>query len=588
MRDLGRIIKYVFKYPGFVVLSIFAMSAVVIAELAIPTFMQYVIDDAIPNENLTLLFEYSMYMVLAALFLIITGLINNYASVRVSMYATADLREELFTKIQSLSFHNIDHFKTSRLITTSTNDITRIQNFFQMAFRIVIRAPFMLVFGLIFAIQNAPELSAVFYWAIPTLLITIIIIIAIAFPYFAKVQRNVDEINKVTLETANAPRAIKSFVTQDSEADKFETANENYRRINSIANKVMGLAEPIINLIFNITFAAAIVLAIGYYKDGQLLNEFGNPSTGQLLAFTNYSMITLSGLLMFAMVLVFMSRASVSAKRIYEVLDVKVDLVNSENALTDVSLKGDIEFQNVSFGYGDNGNNVLTDISFKVNPGQTIGIIGSTGSGKSSLINLVPRIYDVTNGSIKVNGIDIREIDLDTLRSQISVVSQKATIFSGSVGTNIIQGNKAANLDDFERASEYAVANEFIKQYDDFYNHKIEQGGQNLSGGQKQRISLARAFIREPKILILDDSTSAVDAKSEETILNSIKELSSNMTTLVISQKVSTIRNMDKILVLNNKGKLDGFDTHENLLKTSEVYQEIALSQLGTGGEQDA
>jgi ATP-binding cassette subfamily B protein len=588
MRDLGRIIKYVFKYPGFVVLSIFAMSAVVIAELAIPTFMQYVIDDAIPNENLTLLFEYSMYMVLAALFLIITGLINNYASVRVSMYATADLREELFTKIQSLSFHNIDHFKTSRLITTSTNDITRIQNFFQMAFRIVIRAPFMLVFGLIFAIQNAPELSAVFYWAIPTLLITIIIIIAIAFPYFAKVQRNVDEINKVTLETANAPRAIKSFVTQDSEADKFETANENYRRINSIANKVMGLAEPIINLIFNITFAAAIVLAIGYYKDGQLLNEFGNPSTGQLLAFTNYSMITLSGLLMFAMVLVFMSRASVSAKRIYEVLDVKVDLVNSENALTDVSLKGDIEFQNVSFGYGDNGNNVLTDISFKVNPGQTIGIIGSTGSGKSSLINLVPRIYDVTNGSIKVNGIDIREIDLDTLRSQISVVSQKATIFSGSVGTNIIQGNKAANLDDFERASEYAVANEFIKQYDDFYNHKIEQGGQNLSGGQKQRISLARAFIREPKILILDDSTSAVDAKSEETILSSIKELSSNMTTLVISQKVSTIRNMDKILVLNNKGKLDGFDTHENLLKTSEVYQEIALSQLGTGGEQDA
>ncbi len=588
MRDLGRIIKYVFKYPGFVVLSIFAMSAVVIAELAIPTFMQYVIDDAIPNENLTLLFEYSMYMVLAALFLIITGLINNYASVRVSMYATADLREELFTKIQSLSFHNIDHFKTSRLITTSTNDITRIQNFFQMAFRIVIRAPFMLVFGLIFAIQNAPELSAVFYWAIPTLLITIIIIIAIAFPYFAKVQRNVDEINKVTLETANAPRAIKSFVTQDSEADKFETANENYRRINSIANKVMGLAEPIINLIFNITFAAAIVLAIGYYKDGQLLNEFGNPSTGQLLAFTNYSMITLSGLLMFAMVLVFMSRASVSAKRIYEVLDVKVDLVNSENALTDISLKGDIEFQNVSFGYGDNGNNVLTDISFKVNPGQTIGIIGSTGSGKSSLINLVPRIYDVTNGSIKVNGIDIREIDLDTLRSQISVVSQKATIFSGSVGTNIIQGNKAANLDDFERASEYAVANEFIKQYDDFYNHKIEQGGQNLSGGQKQRISLARAFIREPKILILDDSTSAVDAKSEETILSSIKELSSNMTTLVISQKVSTIRNMDKILVLNNKGKLDGFDTHENLLKTSEVYQEIALSQLGTGGEQDA
>lgn len=585
MKDLGRMTKYVLKYPGFMIISILAMSAVVIAELFVPTFMQYIIDEAIPNNDMNQLFEYSLYMILAALFLIVSGLINNYASVRISIYATADLREDLFVKIQSLSFHNIDHFKTSRLITTSTNDVTRIQNFFQMAFRIVIRAPFMLIFGLIFAIRNAPELSSVFLWAIPALLVTIIIIIAIAFPYFAKVQKNVDEINKVTLETANAPRAIKSFVTQDNEAEKFETANENYRRINSIANKVMGLAEPIINVIFNITFAAAIIIAIGYYKDGQLLNEFGNPSTGQLLAFTNYSMITLTGLLMFAMVLVFMSRASVSAKRINEVIDVKVDLVNSDDAMTDVSLYGDIEFDNVSFGYGENGNNVLNDISFKVKPGQTIGIIGSTGSGKSSLINLIPRIYDVKKGSVKLNGIDVRNIDLDILRSQISVVTQKATIFSGSVGTNIWQGKPEADLDDFNTASKYAVSDEFISQYDDYYNHKIEQGGQNLSGGQKQRISLARAFIREPRILILDDSTSAVDAKSEESILQSIKELSSNMTTLVISQKVSTIKDMDNILVLNNKGKLDGFDTHENLLKTSKVYKEIALSQLGTGGE---
>jgi len=585
MKDLGRIIKYVFKYPKYVVISIVAMSAVVIAELFIPTFMQYIIDDAIPSADLNLLFEFSMYMVLAALLLIGFGLINNYASVKVSMYATADLREDLFTKIQSLSFRNIDKFKTSRLITTSTNDVTRIQSFFQMSFRIVIRSPFMLIFGLIFAIQNAPELSAVFYWSIPLLLLTVIVIVIIAFPYFKKVQRNVDEINKVTLETANAPRAIKSFVTQESEAAKFETVNENYRRINSIANKVMGLAEPIINLIFNATYAGAIVLAITYYKNGELLNEFGNPSTGQLLAFTNYMMITLSGLLMFAMVLVFMSRASVSAKRIYEVLDEKIDLVNAPNAISDMSLKGDIEFNHVSFGYGENGNNVLTDISFKVKPGQTIGIIGSTGSGKSSLINLIPRIYDVTDGSILLNGVNVKEINLDTLRSQISVVTQKATIFSGSVGTNIGQGKGASTIDDFDAASKRAVADEFISQYDDYYNHKIEQGGQNLSGGQKQRISLARAFIREPRILILDDSTSAVDAKSEEQILNSIKEQSSRMTTLVISQKISTIKDMDNILVLNNQGKLDGFDTHENLMKKSEVYQEIALSQLGTGGE---
>jgi len=587
MKDLGRIVKYVFKYPQYVILSIGAMSAVVIAELFIPTFMKNIIDDAIPSEDLSLLVEYSLYMVLAALLLIAFGLINNYASVRVSMYATADLREDLFSKIQSLSFRNIDKFKTSRLITTSTNDVTRIQNFFQMSFRIVIRAPFMLIFGLIFAIRYAPELSTVFYWSIPILLLTIVIIIIIAFPYFKKVQQNVDEINKVTLETANAPRAIKSFVTQESEAEKFEIVNENYRRINSIANKVMGLAEPIINLIFNATYAGAIVLAITFYKNGELLNEFGNPSTGQLLAFTNYMMITLSGLLMFAMVLVFMSRASVSAKRIYEVLDEHVDLENASNPITDLALQGDIEFDHVTFGYGENGNHVLTDISFKVKPGQTIGIIGSTGSGKSSLINLIPRIYDVTDGRVLLNGINVKEIDLNTLRSQISVVTQKATIFSGSIGTNIGQGKNGSNLEDFDRASKYAVADEFITQYDDYYNHKIEQGGQNLSGGQKQRISLARAFIREPRILILDDSTSAVDAKSEEQILNSIKKLSSRMTTLIISQKISTIKDMDNILVLNNKGKLDGFGTHEELMKSSEVYQEIALSQLGTGGEID-
>ena len=585
MKDLGRIIKYVFQYPWLVILSILAMSAVVVAELFIPTFMQYIIDDAIPNSDMTILIEYSLYMVLAATLLITFGLINNYASVRVSMYATADLRADLFKKIQSLSFRNIDKFKTSRLITTSTNDVTRIQNFFQMAFRIVIRAPFMLIFGLVFAIQNAPELSAVFYWSMPILLLTIIVIILVAFPYFRKVQRNVDALNKVTLETANAPRAIKSFVTQDRESEKFETANENYRRINSIANKVMGLAEPIINFVFNATYTGAIILAISYYRNGELLNEFGNPSTGQLLAFTNYMMITLSGLLMFAMVLVFMSRASVSAKRIYEVLDEEVDLVNSPNALKDVSLKGDIEFKNVSFGYGDHGNNVLNDINFKVKPGQTVGIIGSTGSGKSSLINLIPRIYDVTEGSVLLNGINVKELDLETMRSQISVVTQKATIFSGSVGTNIGQGKPTSDMSEFDQASKYAVADEFISQYDDYYNHKIEQGGQNLSGGQRQRISLARAFIREPRILILDDSTSAVDAKSEENILQSIKELSENMTTLVISQKISTIKDMDNILVLNNKGEVDGFDKHDKLLKTSKVYQEIAQSQLGNGGE---
>lgn len=584
MKDLGRIITYVFKYKWLILLSFISMILVVMAELYIPTFMDVIIDDILPSEDLTALVEYGLYMVLAALGLIIAGLVNNYASTKISMFATADLREDLFVKIQSLSFKNIDHFKTSRLITTSTNDITRIQNFFQMAFRIVIRAPFMLIFGLIFAIRYAPELSSVFYWAMPALIITIIIIIALAFPYFSKVQKMTDELNKVTLETANSPRTIKSFVTKDVENKKFVKANENFRRINSMANKIMGIAEPMINLIFNGVFAAVIVVGIGYYSNGELLNANGVPQTGQLMAFITYAMITLSGLLMFAMVLVFLSRASVSAKRIYEVMDEKVDLQNSDNP-QDVPINGDIEFKDVSFGYGESGNNVLSNVSFKVNKGETIGIIGSTGSGKSSLINLIPRLYDVTEGSVLLSGVDIRDIDLSVLRSQISVVTQQATIFSGSIGTNIRQGKQTDDINEFNHASKLAVADEFINQYDDFYNHKVEQAGKNLSGGQKQRVSLARAFMRKPKILILDDSTSAVDASTEEEILQSIESIGKEMTTLVISQKISTIADMDKILVLNNKGRIDGFDTHENLLKNSEVYKEIALSQLGNGGE---
>ena len=584
MKDLGRVTRYVFKYKWLIVLSFVSMTLVVVAELYIPTFMDVIIDDILPKNDLNQLLEYGLYMILAALGLIIAGLFNNYASTKISAYATADLREDLFVKIQSLSFKNIDHFKSSRLITTSTNDVTRIQNYFQMAFRIVIRAPFMLVFGLIFAIRYAPELSSVFYWAMPALVVTIVLIIVFAFPYFSKVQRMTDELNKVTLETANSPRTIKSFVTKDVENEKFVEANENFRRINSIANKIMGVAEPIINLIFNAVFAGVIVLGISYYSNGELLTVDGVPQTGQLMAFITYAMITLSGLMMFAMVLVFVSRASVSAKRIMEVMDEEVDLANSPSA-QEVELDGTIEFDHVSFGYGENGNYVLQDVNFKVNKGETIGIIGSTGSGKSSLINLIPRLYDTKEGSVKLSGVDVKDIDLSSLRSQISVVTQKATIFSGSIGTNIRQGKNTDAIEEFNHASKLAVADEFINEYDDFYNHKVEQAGKNLSGGQKQRVSLARAFMREPKILILDDSTSAVDATTEEMILESISTIGKDMTTLVISQKISTISDMDKILVLNNKGQIDGFDTHENLLKNSKVYQEIALSQIGNGGE---
>lgn len=581
MRDLGTLLKYTAKYWPFIILSLLANISQVIVGFFIPRMGELIIDDAISTGNQTLLIEYSVIMFVVALGGLIAGLVNNYSSQRVAMFSTADLRLDLFSKIQQLSFNNIDKLKTSRLITTSTNDITRIQAFFQMLLRIIVRAPFMIIVGILFALTSSVELSQVLYISMPILVVLIVIIMIIAFPRFKKVQKTVDDLNRVTLETAKAPRVIKSFVATEHENIRFEEVNENFRQVNSSANKIMAFADPIIMLIFNVTLGAVIAMGAYYAEQGILVNSVGAPATGTIFAFTSYSMQILIGLLMFAMMLIFLSRATVSAKRINDVFREEPDLKNSEDPVKDIVLSGNLSFNNVGFGYGNDGNRVLKDISFEVNAGETIGIIGSTGSGKSSLIHLIPRLYDVCEGEIYLDGYNIKDIDIDTLRSQISVVTQTPKIFSGSIATNIMQGDQEANIKELETASTNASALEFIESYDDYFNHITEQDGKNLSGGQKQRISLARAFMKNPKILILDDSTSAVDANTEQEILSAIHTFSKQTTALIIAQKISTIKDMDKILVLNNKGYVDGFDTHENLLQTSEVYKEIALSQLG-------
>ncbi|KFZ27342.1 MAG: putative ABC transporter ATP-binding protein [Candidatus Izimaplasma bacterium HR2] len=592
MGNLNRLLKYTGKYYQNIIVSLTAMLVQVWAGFKIPLLMKDIIDEAIPNKDYDDLLRTTILMVAVALFGLGAGLLNNYNSQKVSQFASADLRLDLFKKIQSLSFTNIDKFKTSRLITSSTNDIVRIQQFYQMLLRIIVRAPLMIGFGLFMAISLNKDLSNIFYVSMPILVIAIIIIMIIAFPKFTKVQKTVDELNKTVLETANAPRVIKSFVSIKHENDKFEAANELFRKTNTAAEKVMTFADPIIMFIFNASLAGLIYLSAYYLDLGTfplMTNDSGDliPKVGEIIAFSNFSMQILFGLMMFAMMMIFISRASVSAKRIMEIFNEEVDLTNKDNALKDITITGNIEFRNVSFNYGEEGLNVLEKINFKIKSGETIGIIGSTGSGKTSLINLIPRLYDVSDGSVSLDGEDVRNFDLETLRSQISVVTQTATVFSGSIGTNIAQGKKDADMADYKEAAKNASALGFIEDYDDFFNHQIQQKGSNLSGGEKQRLSLSRAFIRKPKILILDDSTSAVDAKSEESILKAINKLSKNMTTLVISQKISTIKDMDKIIVLDTLGRLDGFNSHEELLKTSKVYAEIALSQVGNGGDFD-
>lgn len=588
MKNLGRLINYTLKYKWTVIISVVAMLIQVIGGFLIPSYMETILDVALPNNDLSLLQQTGIIMFVVAFLSLLAGVLNTFTSQRVATSATMDLRNDLFVKIQSLTTKNIDKFKTSRLVTTATNDVLRVQQFFQMLLRIIVRAPIMIGFGLYMAIETSKELSNLLYISLPVLAVSILIIVVIAFPRFSKVQKTIDGLNKVSLETANSPRVIKSFVRTKHESNRFNDANELFRKTNVAAEKVMVFAEPIIMLIFNATVAGIVLLGSYYVEQGSLVHlvdGVSTPSIGVMTAFFSYMMQILFGLMMFAMILIFVSRALASAKRIMEVLDEESDFIDCEDCVTDFELTGNLEFKNVYFSYEQDGNNVLNDISFKVNAGERVGIIGSTGSGKTTLINLIPRLYDVSEGEILFDNKNVKQLELNKLREQISVVTQTATLFSGSIGTNLLQGNKDADVSELDEAIKSAQAYEFIKEYDDLYNHEIQQKGTNLSGGQKQRISLARAFVRKPKVMILDDSTSAVDAQSEELILKEINNLSQEMTTLIISQKISTIKDMDKILVLNNKGKIDGYDTHENLMKESKVYQEIALSQLGVGGD---
>jgi len=585
MKNITRLLKYLSKYKLRVLLSVIAILAQVAAGFIIPYVMKDIINIALPSKDGALLLRSSGFMLAAALIGLAGGLLNNYNAQFIAMNASADLRLDLFKKIQSLSFNNLDKFKTSRLITSSTNDVLRIQTYYQMLFRIIISAPLMVGFGLFMAILTSRGLSEIFYITVPLLILTIVVIMFVAMPKFKKVQKSIDNLNKVSLENVNAPRVIKSFVNTKVENEKFNAANEEFRFVNTSAEKVMAFAEPLIMFIFNASIGGIVYLGSILVQNNQLfevVNGVQVPALGDLMAFSNYSMQILFGLMMLAMMLIFIARAEVSAKRINEIFDDAPDIVNGTNPLFN-DITGTIKFDKVCFGYGNNL--VLRNLSFEIKSGETIGIIGSTGSGKSSLINLIPRLYDVSEGNVYIDGIDVKDYDISNLRRQVSVVTQKATIFSGSIGTNIMQGTEETDYNTFVEAANKADSYEFISSYEDFFNHETQQKGTNLSGGQKQRLSLTRAFIRKPKIMILDDSTSAVDAKSEMFILKSIKELSEKMTTLVISQKISTIKDMDKILVLNNKGEMDGFGTHTQLLKSSSVYKEIALSQVGNGGD---
>ncbi len=597
MKNISKLLRYALPYRGYLILAIGAMFIQVFVGFYIPFIMIGIIDVALPALDFSLVLRDSAFMIGLAFLGMGAGILNTYTSQYIAQHASAHLRQDLFDKIQTLSFKNIDDFKQSRLITNATNDVQRVQMFFTMMLRIVIRAPLMIVVGLILSLRTSLMLSQVFYITIPLLIISIVVIMVLAYPRFKKVQLAVDDLNNVVLENANAPQVVKSFVSQPHEREKFEEVNEQFRDVNTSAESLLALAEPIIFLIFNL--GVGLILFLGAYYLNQdfisgnianspLFSDSGLPRVGLLMAFNQYSQQILFGLMMFAMIMIFLSRADVSATRINEIFNAKIDLTNKPNAIKP-ALNGRLTFENVTFKYGENGGAAaLKGVSFSLESQESLGIIGSTGSGKSTLTSLIPRLYDTTEGTVYVDDHNVKDLDLSHLRSHIGFVTQTASIFSGSLATNILQGHPEATYDALMRAAKDADLANFIKEQDSQYNYLTIAKGGNLSGGQKQRLSIARAFIRQPKILILDDATSAVDLATEKRILDAINAQPSKPTLIVISQKVTTVKRMDKILVLNNEGEVDGFGTHETLLKTSHVYQEIAASQLDIGGQKHA
>ncbi|MFP4287434.1 MAG: ABC transporter ATP-binding protein [Candidatus Izemoplasmataceae bacterium] len=586
MSNVGKLLKYVLPYKKHMIIAILAMILQVFVGFYIPFIMKDIIDIALPKNDLDQIIILSLAMLGLALLGMIGGIVNTYSSQFISQHASAELRLDLFNKIQTLSFKNIDSFKTSRLITNATNDVQRVQMFFTFLLRLIIRAPLMVVFGVVLALRTSLELSNVFFITMPLLIISIILIMIFAYPRFKKVQKALDDLNNVVLENADAPRVVKSFVSQDYEKNKFERVNDQYKKVNTSAESVMAFAEPVINMIFNLGIGLILLFGAIYFADGNpsFFNAEGAPRVGLLMAFNSYSQQILIGLMMFAFMMIFISRADVSAARINEIFHAEIDLMNPTNG-DQSKVHGKITFNHVSFGYGDASHLALKNINLTINPGEKIGIIGSTGSGKSSLVSLIPRLYDVSEGEVLIDGVNVKARDIKSLRESIGFVTQNAIIFSGSIATNILQGDGDASFSDLEKASKDALIYDFIEQNEASFNYLVKSKGTNLSGGQKQRLSIARALIKKPSILILDDATSAVDLQSERKILHAINELPHKPTLLLISQKIATVRRMDKIIVLDNDGRIDGFDSHEHLMKSSKVYQEIASSQLNLGGK---
>ncbi|UNP78607.1 ABC transporter ATP-binding protein/permease [Bacillus nitratireducens] len=584
MKPFRKLLQYLKPYMFFAIIGPLFMVLEVAMDLIQPTIMQHIIDVGIANRDLNYVIKMGLLMIGAAAIGLVGGLGCMMYSTKAAVNFATDIRKDVFAKIETFSSKNRDSFGTGKLLTIVTNDITSVQSAMTMTLRVLVRGPLLFIGSIIIVFVTARDLFPILLVVVPVLLVAIVLIASQASGSFRRVQEALDKVNTKLQENLSGVRVIKAYVRQKYEISQFEKVNKNLTGINIRAIQIISLMMPIIMLVVNGGIVATLWIGGEKVFNGTL-------QVGAILAFINYLNIILMSLMSISMVFIQIARAFPSADRVQQVLHTEVDIKTEGDVYEPKQVDGNVEFKNVSYSYTKNNEYVLKDISFTVRKGEKIGIIGSTGSGKSTLAKLLPRLYDVDQGEIYIDDVNVKAYDLQKLRASIGFVPQKALLFSGSIEENLRYGKEDASYDELELASSSACATEFINKLEDSYQYNLTQGATNLSGGQKQRISIARALVRKPSILVLDDSTSAVDAKSESIIQEALRSRYSGTTTFLIASKISSIIDADKILVLDN-GELVGSGTHEDLLATCEVYQEIYLSQGGNlqqeGGEERA
>lgn len=575
--ELKRYKKYITPYLSAFVIGPLMMITEVAGEVMLPKFMSMIINNGVASRNVAYIGKMGTLMVLTVLFMAVGGILGAYFSAKASISFTSDMRNDLFRKVQQFSFENIDDYSTGSLVTRLTNDVQQVQNVLMMGLRMALRAPGMFLGALIMAFMMNRQLAVIILIVIPLLLAAILLILKTAFPRFGEMQRRLDRLNSGIQESLTNVRVVKSFVREDHEIEKFSKLNDDLKESSLRALRIVIATMPVMTFAMNVT-----TLAVVWYGGNIIIA--GKMPVGDLTAFTTYIVQILMSLMMLSMVFLQSSRASASMKRINEIFDTEIGLNDDHAKNKDKKVtEGRVEFKNVSFGYsGENGRKdlVLEGISFTAEPGQTIGIIGSTGSGKTSLVQLIPRLYDVTGGEVLVDGVNVKEYSLKHLREGVGMVLQKNILFSGTIEENLRWGNEDAPMEDVIRFSESAQADPFVKTFKNGYDTEMGQGGVNVSGGQKQRLCIARALLKRPKILILDDSTSAVDTATEAKIRESLYHDLKDTTKIIIAQRISSVQEADQILVLED-GKIIGHGTHEELLKTCEAYSEIYTTQIG-------